>query len=66
MLVRFSRNFDWSPRRFSGAVTLAYSAGSIVSVTRACAAKAIKAGAAVRVDRNGNPVSAEFDNGGNE
>ncbi len=44
MWVRFTAPFDWKPKR---AVTLAYSAGDTVNVTRACGEAAIKAGAAV-------------------
>jgi hypothetical protein len=43
--VTFLRDFDWSPEKFSGRVTLAFKAGTETMVTRDCAAKAKKAGA---------------------
>lgn len=48
--VRFTRAFDWTPpeRR---QVTLAYPAGLVANVTRACAGAAKAAGAAVDAPR---------------
>ena len=48
--VRFTRDFDWSPRP---SWTRAHKAGSVFLATRAEAAAAIKAGAAVRVAKPG-------------
>lgn len=50
MKVRFLRNFDWDPEKFNGRLTVAFKAGVIQHVTRACAAKAIAAGAAEVVE----------------
>jgi hypothetical protein len=44
MWVRFTAPFDWKPKR---SVTLAFSTGNVVNVTRACGEAAIKAHAAV-------------------
>lgn len=46
--VRFIAPFDWSPPERQ-AVTLAYPAGHIDRVPRACATAAVAAGRAVRV-----------------
>lgn len=45
--VRFTAPFDWTPPA-RPSVTIAYPVGEF-TVTRDCAAKAVKAGAAVRV-----------------
>lgn len=45
--VRFQKDFDFRPPVHG--VTLAYKAGGEYSVTRACAEKAVAAGAAVRI-----------------
>jgi hypothetical protein len=43
--ITFSKNFDWSPAKFNGRVTLALPAGLKKLVTRECAEAAAKAGA---------------------
>jgi hypothetical protein len=42
--VRFTTDFDWSPPAFRGTVTTAFKAGQTHTVTRECAAAAVKAG----------------------
>lgn len=44
--LRFLREFVWLPRP---SVTVIYPAGGIYAVTRACAARALAAGAAERI-----------------
>lgn len=46
--VRFSEDWEWRP---SAGVIVAYRAGSELSVTRACAAAAERAGVAERLGR---------------
>lgn len=49
--VQFTDDFDWKvPGR---RVVIAYKAGSVLNVTRACAAEAKKRGAAVDLNRKG-------------
>lgn len=48
MKLRFLQEFAWSPRP---GVTIVYPAGGTFTVTRACAARALDAGAAERVAR---------------
>jgi hypothetical protein len=52
--VRFSQDFDWSPRLH---VVIAYKAGESYVVRRECADEAIAAGAAKEVEpqRRGGP-----------
>lgn len=45
--VRFLEEFDWKPKP---AVTVAFRAGTVKLVTRACAEKALTAGKAVRLE----------------
>lgn len=54
MWFRFTRDFDFSPVERSGRVTIAYKAGMLQNVTRACAEAAEKAGA-------GSPTKPEKD-----
>lgn len=44
--IRFSADFDWSPPAYRNRVTIAYKAGMVQLVTRACADKATAKGAA--------------------
>jgi hypothetical protein len=44
--ICFSKNFDWSPAKFSGRVTVSFVAGDKKLVTRECAAEAISKGVA--------------------
>lgn len=46
--VRFTADFDFSPAALGGRVTLAYRAGTTVTVTTECATAAIAAGKAVK------------------
>ncbi|GHC61594.1 hypothetical protein GCM10010136_02240 [Limoniibacter endophyticus] len=46
--VRFTANFDWSPRY---GVTIAYKTGETYNVTRACAARALDVGRAERTTK---------------
>lgn len=48
MWVRFLADYDWKPKP---AVTIAYRAGSVVNVTRLCAAQAIEASKAEKTQR---------------
>lgn len=43
--VRFTNDFEWWP---SPQVTISYKAGSVLNVTRRCAAEAVAKGRAVR------------------
>jgi hypothetical protein len=56
--VRFIRDFDWCPR---AGVIVAFRAGMELSVTRAAAAKAVAAGAAVKTGRR--PTTKGKDHG---
>ncbi|MBN9018728.1 MAG: hypothetical protein J0H11_15045 [Rhizobiales bacterium] len=47
--VRFLADFDYSPAALRGMVTVAYKAGAEETVTRDCAAAAVKAGKAERL-----------------
>ncbi|QIG68725.1 hypothetical protein EVB67_075 [Rhizobium phage RHph_TM3_3_14B] len=49
--VRFTADMDWKPKP---AVTIAYKAGMVRLVTRACAAKATDAGKAEKTERPSN------------
>lgn len=49
MRVKFVRDFDWDVPGTNGRATIAYLGGHELSVTRACGAAAIAAGAAVAV-----------------
>lgn len=51
--LEFKADFDWSPPEFNGWSTTAYKAGMLCSVTTACAAAAVEAGAANRVRHPG-------------
>jgi hypothetical protein len=44
--VRFARDFDFSPAKHGGRVTIAYLAGTTRNVTRECADLAVSSGAA--------------------
>lgn len=48
MWLRFSEDYDWKPRP---QVTIAYKAGGVHNVTRACAAAATAAGMAEKTER---------------
>lgn len=59
--LRFTANFDWSPRY---GVTRAYKAGMVQNVTRRCRDAAVAAGKAVRLDkpsRDSEPVEVTTD-----
>lgn len=43
--IRFTRDFDYSPPEKGGRVTIAYRAGTVANVTRACADAAMARGA---------------------
>ncbi len=45
MRVTFVRDFNWSPKQYSGLVSLAFKAGQTLQVTRECANAARQAGA---------------------
>lgn len=47
--VRFTADFDFSPKAKNGWVTLAYKAGTVENVTRECAQMAIEVGKAERI-----------------
>jgi len=49
--VRFITNFDFKPRP---SITLAFKAGDVRNVTRACAAAAIERGKAEKIERPAN------------
>jgi hypothetical protein len=48
MWVRFLADYDWKPKP---AVTIAFKAGGVHNVTRSCAAKAIAASKAEKIER---------------
>jgi hypothetical protein len=54
MWVRFLADYDWKPKP---AVTIAFNAGGVANVTRACAAAAIEAGKAEKTERPAKVVS---------
>lgn len=58
--VRFTSDFDFKPTPQS---TVAYKAGMVANVTRACATLAVVAGKAVRIKRDRKDAGAEIDNG---
>lgn len=49
MWVRFTSDFDFSPKERAGRVTISYPAGFEANVTRECADLALKAKAAVKL-----------------
>ncbi len=53
MWVRFIAPFDWCPPERKGRVTLAFAAGAVLFVRRACGAAAVAAGKAVALHRPG-------------
>ncbi|WP_246681931.1 hypothetical protein [Mesorhizobium sp. B2-6-3] len=61
MWIRFTADFDWKP---SSQSTIAYKAGTVLNVPRACAeaalgaAKAVKAGNAGKAKENGDGAQA--------
>lgn len=55
MWVRFESDFDWRVPEYNGHVVIAYKAGEVYNVTRACAEEAKAAGAAKTVSRKIQP-----------
>lgn len=51
MWVRFLMDFDWYPPELKGRVHIAYKAGMAMLVRRKCGEDAIKAGAAIYLER---------------
>ncbi len=51
MWMRFLADYDWKPRP---PVTIAFKAGDVKNVTRACAAAAATAGKAIKTERPEN------------
>lgn len=49
--VTFTRNYDFSPAKLGGRVTVAYKKGTTLLVNRECADGALAAGAAVKVKK---------------
>lgn len=58
MWVRFTEDFDFKPKP---AVTIAYKAGMVMNVTRACADKAIAIGSAEKAKAPGRSGANESD-----
>lgn len=55
MKVTFSRDFDWSPPEFKGAVTVAYKAGQTYTLPRPAADAALSAEAGIAVEAPDSP-----------
>lgn len=51
MWVRFVRDFSWEPPERKGRVALAFRAGAVAFVRRACGSAALAAGSAVPARR---------------
>jgi hypothetical protein len=61
MWFRFTRDFDFSPAERRGRVTVAYKAGMLQNVTRACAEAAEKAEAGAPTVKDKEPADGDAD-----
>lgn len=61
MWFRFDQDFDFSPVERGGRVTIAYKAGMVMNVTRACAEAAERVGAGLPTKPEKEPADGDAD-----